>query len=804
MSTALAIASRPREPDAAQLEALLDEEFLAGIGWDPQRQIMLIAPEHRTLGYAVCRVTECGVVAQRAGGLCATCTNRWKASGEALEEFLLRPRRGRTIGEPPCVVDECQRPALSTRKSLCRAHEWQRAKTLLGLPLEQFLRRSDVVGLAGFGSCAVPACPRPRDRSVSTLCRAHDGKWNQHRRRDPNLKLDDWMVDQPAVVERGLISLRGLPPLARAELLFGVQQRCASGTRTVLPLLRGFTYRVRDRRVNSLADLGDNWSCHTLRGIWRSIVGHVELALATPETERTKDVWNAAVFGGTGLIDFTGIHQPWLREATKRVIFEDFPRRRGHRSAHVLRRRVIDVVHLSESLRLQRVDAGQHPGLLGRTDIVAFLNRLGHLNATGRISHYQHVKIARRAAALLRDVRAVGLTRPGEPAAGLGDDFVLRPGDIPAETVQESPGRAIPDEIFTQLIAELPVLETSSFPEARVAVQLLMDTGRRPGEICVLPLDCLDRDPDGKYLLVYDDAKTHRRGRRLPIKDSTGELILTQQHAVRARFPGTDPARLVLLPAPLRNPHGTRTMPMHTLGEVHRRWVDALPDLLHADGAIFPKAAIVPYAWRHSYAQRHADAGVSPDVLRDLMGHRSMDTTQIYYRITEKRTRAAVERITAHQFDRHGTPLWRHAEQLLDHEHVRRNLGQVAVPYGLCTEPTNVQAGGGACPLRFRCVGCHHFRTDPSYLPDLRAYLQDLLRDRERILAATDLDGWARTDAAPSEDEIKKIRHLVRRVEEHLDELTDDDRTQILEATAMLRRTRPAVALGMPTVRTSA
>jgi hypothetical protein len=111
-------------------------------------------------------------------------------------------------------------------------------------------------------------------------------------------------------------------------------------------------------------------------------------------------------------------------------------------------------------------------------------------------------------------------------------------------------------------------------------------------------------------------------------------------------------------------------------------------------------------------------------------------------RITEKRTRAAVDRITAHQFDRHGTRLWRHAEQLLDHEHVRRSLGQVAVPYGLCTEPTNVQAGGGACPLRFRCVGCHHFRTDPSYLPDLRAHLQDLLRDRERILAGTDLDGW--------------------------------------------------------------
>ena len=35
---------------------------------------------------------------------------------------------------------------------------------------------------------------------------------------------------------------------------------------------------------------------------------------------------------------------------------------------------------------------------------------------------------------------------------------------------------------------------------------------------------------------------------------------------------------------------------------------------------------------RHSYCQRHADAGTPMDVLRDLMGHRSTDTTQIYYR----------------------------------------------------------------------------------------------------------------------------------------------------------------------------
>ena len=49
-----------------------------------------------------------------------------------------------------------------------------------------------------------------------------------------------------------------------------------------------------------------------------------------------------------------------------------------------------------------------------------------------------------------------------------------------------------------------------------------------------------------------------------------------------------------------------------------------------------------------------------------------------------------------------------------------------------------MQAGGGACPVRFRCAGCDHFRTDVSYLPDLTGYLDDLLRTRERLAAAID------------------------------------------------------------------
>ena len=41
----------------------------------------------------------------------------------------------------------------------------------------------------------------------------------------------------------------------------------------------------------------------------------------------------------------------------------------------------------------------------------------------------------------------------------------------------------------------------------------------------------------------------------------------------------------------------------------------------------FDPSMITPYALRHSYAQRHADAGVPVDVLKDLLDHAAISTT---------------------------------------------------------------------------------------------------------------------------------------------------------------------------------
>ena len=121
------------------------------------------------------------------------------------------------------------------------------------------------------------------------------------------------------------------------------------------------------------------------------------------------------------------------------------------------------------------------------------------------------------------------------------------------------------------------------------------------------------------------------------------------------------------------------------------------------------------------------------------------------------------------------------------------------MPFGICTEPTNVTAGGHSCPFRHRCTGCTYFRTDPSYTPELRGYLAQLLADRERLAAAVPaLADWARADAAPSEAEIDAVRQLLRANDEVLTGLHADDRAAVEAAIAAIRTQRAALDTTFP------
>ncbi len=800
---ALAPAIPPAAGRMARLESRLDEEFLAGAGWDAKAMVLSPPASHPGLGWPECQVPGCGGIAEsRKGGarVCAACAKYMARDG--MSEVPPAPMKAFTAGEGLCKAG-CARPRESSRRPLCAAHDHRR-RVVLGLTVEEFLARPDVVPLPGFGPCQVLACIRLRYAGKSGFCKAHLRRWSEAAASDPGLDAGQWCRTESAVAEGGTISLRGLPRLVVAEILYGLQRRCAEGVGTHRAVLRPLCDELRRTQAGSIAELPPQ-SRRQRQYLLRSLADHCRIAMSSPDAEQAKDAWDLRVFGHRGSLDFTVIRLGWLRAIVRRWAAEDLPRRRGRNAANLWQCMISSLAELDASLRLQRDEHGGDPAMLGRRDIVAFAGRLAFLQQSGTISLNRRIDILRHTRTVLACARLAGLTRPGGPAAGLPDDFGLLKEDVPRKDRGDTPGRALPAEVMRQLCDGLPrVAEITACEEVRVAIELLMDTGRRPEEACDLPWDCLATERDGKYVLVYDNIKCQRRRRELPITDATAELIISQQQRARARYPHTPAGELKLLPAPKMNPRGTTPLRTATMNENHRAWVDALPPLVTRHGSAgteFDKAAVFPYAYRHTYAQRHADAGVPVDVLRELLDHDSMDTTQVYYRVGAERRREAIDKVTRHQFDRHGSNAWHEAQALLDAARARQAVGQVAVPYGTCTEPSNVQAGGGACPFRFRCAGCDHFRTDVSYLPDLKAYLHDLLRDRERVLAATGLDAGARAPARPAQEEIRRKPARIGQAEAHLGQLADDERSGLEEAARLVRRGRQATPLGMPQVR---
>ncbi|MEV6849374.1 site-specific integrase [Actinoplanes sp. NPDC051411] len=799
---ALTVLTAPEGPRfTSPFEPLLDHSFLAGLGWDPVLQVLAPREGHPCLPWAACRKSGCENRANFGNGLCRPCHLKRPADAADLaawleEEKLWTDRRGI---ERPCAVAECARPR-GRANGLCESHNQLREQR--GLALELFLLDPRTKPLPSLGRCRVNSCNR-RAVSVSRrLCTPHARQIREALHADPDLEEKEWLRMAPPIAVSTTAALTGLPRLVQIELLYALQERSKRGTKTPLHTLRKVLTVVRESKTTSLLDLEvpptrGNANYHkTVLAEMRSTLA---MALTTPAEEVKKDHWNLRVLGYHGTIDFRPITQQWLREGAKHWAEEELPRRRGSAIGMVVRSFVNHFAMLSESLRLHRDDGGQDLRLLSRRDIVQLTTWMGRLEQVGDISaRTRWLKLAQLKRVLV-DCRDYGLTRPGQPLAGLADDFSLRRTDVPRPPEDDDIGRALPEQVMVILLQRLPDLERASKTRsARAAVELMMRTGRRPDEICALSLEgAIQSDPDGGFSLIYTDFKNNRLHQRLNIRSEDVAVIREQQVWVRQQWPGADPKSLPLFPRHFRNGFGMERINDKTLYERHREWIQAM-DPIMLDGDIeFDKDNIFPYAYRHTYAQRHADQGTPVDVLCQLMGHRSMEATQTYYRVNEKRTRDAVSSLLPFQVNVRGQRTWT-GTTCDDSSANRYAIGAVTTPLGGCHEPSNMQAGGRACPFRMRCLGCGHFRTDPSYLPELRGHLDGLLRDRERILAASELADWARTDTQYLDGEIEASRRLIREQDSKLDAMDAETRTAVVEASKVVRKQRQLVQLGLP------
>ncbi|QSR27942.1 hypothetical protein CFH99_20155 [Nocardioides aromaticivorans] len=784
--------------------------WLSEVGWDAAVKELRPDAGHPLLGWRACTVTECGRPAwgspEKTATLCDGCRGQWKRAGKPdLVSFRAAPVRRAISVDRLCRVgehaDQCQRPARS--HDLCNTH----AATLRAGTVDLPTLIETAEPLPSLGECEVAACIRLAGNPRQRLCRAHEIAWTRARK-DAAADRATWLKQAPSAPSDARVCvLRGLSDLVIEQVLYGVLSRARRGVQTRLDILQLVVDWLRHEQVTDLRSIDESdipsWRPNK-RTVLMQLVHTAQVMSRSPDEFKSADRWPGTVFGKSGEVDWTAVVLPWLRLAVQEW---GWGKVNSYRNFDVIRKTVKAVAVLSDYLAAHAPQGGRSPSLLTREHAVAFSTYLltlvnqqvltGDGPANKPWTENQRFYTLARNRLVIRWARDAGLLPSLAPGFNITDDIVPQRPRTPRG--DEDTGKSLPPAVMQQLLsAESRDLLASVWrPDAPRFLLLLAETGRRPNEICNLRPGCVDEGASGGPVLIYTEYKTSggTQTRRLPVTNLVVRLVKEQEAFVAERFPGSDPQRLALFPRETMNPHGYTPIASDVPKTYMRRWVDALPKLttggLGFDGQPlgFDRSLVFPYAFRHTYAQRRADAGVHPDVLMELMGHDQIQTTMGYYRVSRRRQREATDLIGSLVLDERGTLNWGGMDLA---ESLRRNVGAVAVPFGGCSEPSNVAAEGHACPMRWQCAGCHHFSTDPSYLPDLRRHLADLLAQQARVDAFSGGTEWAKERARPSDQEVAEVRRLIEEQEAVLEAAPPDLREAIDSASTELIKARAA------------
>lgn len=807
-----------------------DWDYLVGHGLDRvARELRFpLGVDWHTL--RCCVHPDCYRPATASPWLCPRCFEAWRAAGgrgDSVAEWCATapaaPAR-RMYGESPCLVG-CVRPA--DVGGLCKSCAGARTKS--GLSVEDFLATRPRPR-PGFGKCIVRVCPRMAEQKRTQLCGSHQRQWADAGRPDRAA----WALTARAIYTSiDVVPLSDLPPVVMNQVLLGYQAQLHGGGRLSPSQVKSAVLWLSDHRVDDLrtAELPEKGATTTYLRNWQRSLLDLD---ADPQTEHTRTVIRLHIlnpaYRGNGSVDLRDVHAPWLVHLTQQHVLQlaasGASSNRLHLAGYAARWFAMFLRTLAGE--------GRRPAAVGRAGVTAYLRWLAaRVRDTGDyqllndedpargviaarllasltngagpllVTPQRHYQLVRS----LRDILEQGRSWLAEAGAA---DVHLLGADVPPfperdDTDSELEGRsqdALPEAVFLQLMdpGHLDLLP----PGRRNYVEFALRTGRRPWEVRHLEFDCLHwhdvdiEEADGNMrrqsypFLAYWMQKVRRR-HLLPLHPADVEVVTRQQEHLRREFPqwfGADArplsTRMLLFPTTRlsrANRCGERPYDGSTVGYWLQAWLDRFP-LVDEHGNDFDPARVFMYAFRHTYAQIRADAGVPLDVLQALMSHQEPSTTQAYYRVSHPRRVDAVRAIAAkYRFDLADSrvrPLTPEADLV---ERVRAGVGSVPVPAGQCHEMNNVRADGHGCPVYYRCFSCKFFTTDFTQLTELRQLRSSKAEQLARLEGAYDsvLTRGPLTAAQLEllRQEIAQIDELISKCEADLGSLSARDKATV-------------------------
>ena len=269
-------------------------------------------------------------------------------------------------------------------------------------------------------------------------------------------------------------------------------------------------------------------------------------------------------------------------------------------------------------------------------------------------------------------------------------------GDVPKR--DESLPKFLDDGDYTKFMRALAE-EPTVF--RRLAVEMLARTGMRVGELCELEHDAVNIMGKEPWLRI-PVGKLHN-DRFIPLHPQLVDLI-AQYRASDGPF---TPGRLLSGAEGPLNRHAVD------------RWIKAIARRAGIGN-------VHPHKLRHTFATQAINRGMSIEAIAALLGHRSLDMTKRYAKISNKVVADEYAAVAAkvEALYNTGQPLDADvvgpAMRRLQHEVHHRLLGN-----GWCQRPAQLD-----CSYESICESCAHFATDSTFQPVL-------LRQRDHATANT-------------------------------------------------------------------
>jgi site-specific recombinase XerD len=279
--------------------------------------------------------------------------------------------------------------------------------------------------------------------------------------------------------------------------------------------------------------------------------------------------------------------------------------------------------------------------------------------------------------------------------------------------------RYIPDSVLDQVNRHLIELPS----DLRSFILLLKNTGRRVGELCALPPDCLITDHEGDYFLRYYEFKM-KREHTIPINRETAAAIQEQQQFIKTQF--NQPIYLFTKnnQTPIKSDTIRKTL--HHLAEKYQ--------IKGPDGMIWH---FQPHQFRHTIGTKMINNGVPAHIVQRYLHHASPEMTMYYAHIHDQTLKTEFFKFEGKLVDIKGK-IYQLGEQSVpsDLKWMKHNIMAQTLPNGYCSLPITQ----GNCPHANACLTCTHFRTDQRFLPQLNQQLEET----DRLIHIAQKNQWLR------------------------------------------------------------